>query len=97
MLGILGDAKTWYAEGMGNEYTVDANHAGKVNIYFLPAGNAAWGDEGTTAHYIHVEVKEATGIDATVDGAKAVKVLRDGMLLIEKGGKTYNVLGAIVR
>ena len=36
-------------------------------------------------------------IDNTVVGAKAVKVVRDGMLLIEKDGKTYNVLGTVVR
>ena len=38
-----------------------------------------------------------TAIDNTAVEAKAVKVLRDGQLLIIKGGKTYNAMGAIVR
>ncbi len=39
----------------------------------------------------------ATAVDNTVAGEKAVKVLRNGQLFIEKNGKTYNVLGTIVK
>ena len=86
--------KTWYPDGEGNEFSVTADYAGEKDIYFRPAGKEDWSAFGG---YIYIEKNASTGIDATVDGAKAVKVLRDGMLLIEKGGKTYNVLGTIVR
>ncbi len=36
-------------------------------------------------------------IDAVNAGDKAVKVFRDGQLLIEKNGKTYNIIGAELR
>ena len=39
----------------------------------------------------------ATSIDNTEDAVKAVKVIRNGQLFIEKNGKTYNALGAEVK
>ena len=36
-------------------------------------------------------------IDAVNTNGKAVKVLRDGQLLIEKNGKTYNIIWAELR
>ena len=33
---------TWYPDGEGNEYTVDAAHAGNVTVYFNAAGSADW-------------------------------------------------------
>lgn len=39
----------------------------------------------------------STALDNAAVEAKAVKVVRNGMLLIEKDGKTYNVLGTVVR
>ena len=38
-----------------------------------------------------------TAVEDVAAGTKAVKVIRDGQLLIEKNGKTYNVMGAEVR
>ena len=37
-----GAATAWYPDGMDNEYTVDAAHAGSVTIYFKPDGNSEW-------------------------------------------------------
>ena len=37
-----GEATAWYPDGMDNEYTVDAAHAGDVTIYFKPDGNSEW-------------------------------------------------------
>ncbi len=34
--------QTWYPDGMDNEYTVDAAHAGNVTVYFNPSKNAEW-------------------------------------------------------
>ena len=39
----------------------------------------------------------ATAIDNTEDEVKAVKVLRDGQLFIEKNGHVYNVFGACIK
>ena len=41
--------------------------------------------------------KTGTGIDNTADGIKAVKVIRDGQLLIIKGEKTFNTQGQLVK
>ena len=85
---------TWYPDGMGNAYTVDQNHAGATTIYFRPAGNAEWAAFGG---FMYVVPTGTTGIDAIDANAPAVKVLRNGQLLIKKGDKTYNVMGEIVR
>ena len=37
-----GEAVAWYPAGQGNNYVVDANHAGNVNIYFNPQGVEKW-------------------------------------------------------
>ena len=38
-----------------------------------------------------------TALDNTEVDAKAVKVLRNGILLIEKNGHTYNAMGQLVK
>ena len=42
VLGVQGAVQTWYPDGMGTDYTVDAAHAGEKTIYFRPAGNEEW-------------------------------------------------------
>ena len=93
-LKVLSSTGVWYPDGMGNEYVVDVNHSGTTTIYFRPAGNEEWAAFGG---YMYVVPTGTVGIDNTEDGIKAVKVLRDGQILIMKGDKTYNVMGAIVR
>ena len=93
VVGVRGETQTWYPDGMGNEYVVDAAHAGKVNIYFRPAGNADWAAFGG---FIYIDV-DHTSIDNTFVDANAVKVLRDGQLLIIKGEKTFNAQGQLVK
>ena len=46
---------------------------------------------------ITVTFSVATALDSTEDEVKAVKVLRDGQLFIEKNGHVYNVFGACVK
>lgn len=43
------------------------------------------------------EVENPQGVEDVNANAKAVKVIKDGQLLIEKNGKTYNALGAEVK
>ena len=93
-LKVLSSTGTWYPEGMGNEYVVDQGHAGATTIYFRPAGNAEWAAFGG---YMYVVPTGGAGIDAVDANAPAVKVLHNGQILIKKGDKTYNVMGAIVR
>ncbi len=85
----------WFPDGEDNNYVVDEKHAGSAqDIYFRAdySGDGAW-------HYgcIYVVDNGATAIDNTAVDAKAVKMLKNGMILIIKGDKTYNVMGQIVK
>lgn len=93
-LKVLSSTGVWYPDGMGNEYVVDQDHAGATTIYFRPAGNAEWEAFGG---FMYVVPTGGAGIDAVDANAPAVKVLRNGQILIKKGDKTYNIMGAIVR
>lgn len=93
-LKVLSSTGAWYPDGMGNEYVVDQDHAGATTIYFRPAGNAEWEAFGG---FMYVVPTGGAGIDAVDANAPAVKVLRNGQILIKKGDKTYNIMGAIVR
>ena len=81
---------TWYPGGTDNNYVVDAAHAGVKDIYFRPdyAGGEDW-----YAHCIFIAPTSGTAIDEVAGEAKAVKILKNGMLIIEKNGVKYNVLG----
>ena len=81
---------TWYPNGTDNNYVVDAAHAGVKDIYFRPdyAGGEDW-----YAHCIFIAPNSGTAIDKVAGEAKAVKILKNGMLIIEKNGVKYNVLG----
>ena len=93
-LKVVSSTDAWYPEGTGNEYVVDQNHAGATTIYFRPAYNEEWAAFGG---YMYVVPTGTVDIDAIDANAPAVKVLRNGQIFIIKGGKTYNVMGAIVR
>lgn len=83
---------TWYPKDAN--YGVDAKHAGTKTIYFRPDGQG--GDDwfyGT----IYIAPNGTVGITNTEAEAKAVKTLRNGILVIEKNGKAYNVIGLQIR
>jgi hypothetical protein len=85
----------WYPASSAGNYVVDADHAGaNKDIYFRPdyQGGQDW-HEGC----IYVVENGATAIDNTAIDAKAEKMLKNGMILIIKGDKTYNVMGQIVK
>lgn len=87
----------WYPNGTDNDYPVYANYAGTEKIvYFRQAdydGDGWW--------YKHIYVPEnpvdPTAIDNTEAGNAAVKRLVNGQLVIVKGDKTFNALGAEVK
>lgn len=92
VVGVLGEQQTWYIEGEGNEYQVDAAHAGAAVIYFRPAGNTEWSDlDG----HIYVAMDEQTGIQNTVSEQKVVKFIENGQLFLLINGTVYTTTGAI--
>ena len=91
---VNGVATTWYPEGEGNNYVVDAAHAGEKAIYFQETYKEDW---ATFGGYIWIDPNETTAISNTAADAEAVKVLHNGMLLIRKGNKTYNIMGQAVK
>jgi hypothetical protein len=93
VLEVVGNTRTYYPDGMDNHYTVDAAHAGAVTIYFRPAGNHDWAAFGG---YIYIEAGTTAITNTAVEG-KAVKMIKNGMLMIEKGGKLYNVMGTLIK
>ena len=84
---------TWFPENAGN-YGIDDHHNGATTIYFRPdyLGQEKW-YEGC----IYVVPTSTVGIINTEAEKKAVKMLKNGILVIEKNGKAYNVLGIQVR
>ena len=78
----------WYPGGMGNDYVVDAAHAGAVTIYFRPDGQ---GGEGWYEGYFYVSAGE--GFENLFVEGKAVKVLHNGQIYILKNNKVYTVMG----
>jgi hypothetical protein len=84
----------WYPDGMDNEYVVNAAHAGSVTIYFRPGGNVDWAELGG---FIYIAPNGTTAIDNADTDVPAMKLFRDGQLLIIKGEKVYNVMGAVIR
>ena len=93
VIGVKGDNTTWYPDGMGNNYKVDAEHAGATTIYFRPEGNV----EGWYSGFFYVAPVDHTAISNTVVNAKAVKTFENGQLVIIKNGVKYNALGTEIR
>ena len=95
VVGISEGNETWYPNGIGNEYVVDAAHAGETIVYFRPAGNADWKDFGG---YIFIP-NNGQGIEETSQEPKAnsQKLIRNGQLYIRQNGKTYSVIGQEVK
>jgi hypothetical protein len=81
----------WYPNGEGNDYVVDAAHAGDKTIYFNPDYQEGWAEFGG---YIWIEASSGDAITNTASDVKTVKVIRNGQLLIIKGDKMFNAQGA---
>ena len=81
----------WYPDGMDNAYTVDADHAGNVTIYFQKTYKEDWAAFGG---YIYIAVS-GTGVSNTVNDVKAQKFIENGQLFIIVNGATYTVMGQI--
>lgn len=95
VVGIQEDKETYYPDGFGNEYVVDAAHAGETTVYFRPDGNPEWAAFGG---YFFIP-DNGQGIDQITNDRSPMtnKVLRNGQLLIIKNDKTYTTLGTEVK
>ena len=93
VISVYGNAidRYYYGEQF---YYVDADHAGAATIYFRPAGNEEWTENGG---YFYVANNGDEGVSNTVVEGKAFKTISNGMLIIEKAGVRYNVMGQIIR
>ena len=83
----------WYP-AEGDNYVVDDHHYGATTVYFRPNYN---GNEDWFAGCIYVLPTSTVDIDILDTNAPAVKILRDGQILIIKGNKTFNIQGQLVR
>ena len=86
------DGNTYTFDCSGNSYFVMANgeYAGYLNAITINT-SASYSGYVTTGSYT------PTAIDNTEVEGKAVKLLRNGILLIEKNGHTYNAMGQLVK
>ena len=82
----------WYPKG--DNYTVDHNHAGPTTMYFRPDYFDDWNAFGGYFYIVPTSTVDITNVDAN---APAVKILRDGQILIIKGNKTFNAQGQLVK
>lgn len=82
-----GAAQTIYTAAI----TVTANADGS---YTLVADLLCYNN---TLYKVTMTIPATQGVDSVEDAKKAVKRIENGQLIIEKSGKTYNVLGTIVR
>ena len=89
---VYHDAITSYTpDGEGNEYVVDANHAGSgKTIYFQQLYNNEWGG------HFWIDANEGTGLN-NLNAVKVVKMIENGQLVIIKNGVRYNAQGAIMK
>ena len=93
VVGISGEDENYYPAGLGNNYVVDAAHAGWVTVYFRPEGNAEWAEFGG---YFYINVRQ--GIENVQgDKVECTKVVENGHLMILKNGMKYNAQGALVK
>ena len=93
VVGISGEDENYYPAGLGNNYIVDAAHAGWVTVYFRPEGNAEWAEFGG---YFYINVRQ--GIENVQgDEVQCTKVVENGHLMILKNGMKYNAQGALVK
>ena len=97
VVGVQGEAQTWYPDGMGNNYGEHGEIAkdGNYTVYFRPNGD---GGEGWFYNVIYAEyVPDPEGVENIVLTEKANKVMMDGVLYIVRDNKMFNLQGAQVR
>ncbi len=98
---IVNNETTEYWTSRENNGT-EAPYEAQLNVTTgeikVPAGDVTiTGSNAITISLLTFTAQEATAIENTEVGAKAVKVVRDGQVLIIRDGKMFNALGAEVK
>lgn len=71
--------KTWYPDGTGNEYVVDADHAGNREVYFRESPKSDWDDENCGGDgYIYVEKDKDVQDDTAAPVLSDAKYYKNG-------------------
>ncbi len=90
---VSGGQKTWYPDGMDNDYKVDAAHAGAVTIYFKETYQADW---AAFKGYMYIDNGSTPDPDPTTPYVEPTQpvVEPDGRTIIfsnNKGFSTVNI------
>ena len=85
--------KTWFPEGEGNAYGEhgEITESNGYTIYFRPNYD---GGEDWFAGCLYVVVDQDQAIEDLNASEKAIKVIRNGQIIILKGDKAFNILGS---
>ena len=95
VVNVVDDAITaWYPNGMNNNYVVDADHAGETTLYFRPDYQ---GGEGWYEGCIYVVPTGTVNIQNVDAAVKAVKVVRNGQIMIIRDEHIYTVMGQLIK
>ena len=96
-----------YDGGVYPSFAGIATTEGLTNVWYLVSGTVTVDENlnitidalNSLGHSVKatLSVGSGTGIEETLAAGKAAKTLRNGHILILKGDKTYNVLGAHIR
>ena len=77
--------------GMGM-YRYVGNYLGAHKAYMVRASGLS-----AAPRYLFKHEEQAEGVENVQDSASCTKILRDGQLIIVKGGREYNVQGQIIK
>lgn len=82
----------WYPKG--DNYTVDQNHAGPTSMYFRPDYFDDWNAFGG---YFYIVPTDHVGVDNVDAAQQAVKMLREGQIMIIRGEHIYTPMGQMIK
>ena len=82
----------WYPKG--DNYTVDHNHAGPTSMYFRPDYFDNWNAFGG---YFYIVPTDQVGVDYVDAAQQAVKMLREGQIMIIRGEHIYTSMGQMIK
>ena len=85
--------QTWFP-AEGENYVINDHHNGATTMFFRPD---CQGGEGWFAGCIYVVPTSTVGVENTNAVIEAVKVVRNGQILIIRGEHSYTVMGQMIK
>ena len=85
--------QTWFP-AEGENYVINDHHNGATTMFFRPD---CQGGEGWFAGCIYVVPTSTVGVENTNAAIEAVKVVRNGQILIIRGEHSYTVMGQMMK